>query len=148
MAVVLVDTNILLYAHDRGERTKQIRAIQVLRQLHLAGNGRLSVQSLGEFFRAITRGPAPRLTEEQATKQVERLARAWSILDLTPAIVLEALRGVRERDLAYWDAQLWATARLNQVPVIFSENFNPGSILDGVRFVNPFAPDFSVQTWR
>ena len=147
MAVVLVDTNVLVYAHDRGEHTKQTRAIQVLRQLHLTGNGRLSVQSLAEFFSAITRGPKPRLTVERANPQVERLARAWPVLDVTPLIVLEAIRGTRERGLAYWDAQLWATARLNQIPLIFSEDFNPGAVLDGVRFVNPFAPDFEVDRW-
>jgi len=42
---------------------------------------------------------------------------------------------------------LWATARLNQVPVIFSEDFASNSVLEGVRFVNPFAPDFSLEDW-
>ena len=39
----------------------------------------------------------------------------------------------------YWDAQVWAVARLNQVPFVFSEDCNPGATLEGVRFVNPFA---------
>jgi predicted nucleic acid-binding protein len=44
-------------------------------------------------------------------------------------------------------AQLWASARLNQIPTIFSEDFASGSTLDGVRFVNPFAAGFSLDAW-
>ena len=39
-------------------------------------------------------------------------------------VMLEALREVRDHQLSYYDAQIWAAARLNQVPVIFSEDFN------------------------
>ncbi len=57
------------------------------------------------------------------------------------------LRGVRDHQLSYYDAQVWATARLNQVPVIFSEDFNSNAPLEGVRFVNPFASDFVLENW-
>jgi predicted nucleic acid-binding protein len=147
MTAVLVDTNILVYAHDRGEFRKQGQAIQVLEHLHRTGSGRLSVQNLSEFFSITTRGAKPKLTAAEATQQVERLARSWLVLDLTSLIVLEALRGVRDHRLAFWDSQLWATARLNQIPVIFSEDFNVGAVLEGVRFVNPFATDFVLDAW-
>jgi predicted nucleic acid-binding protein len=62
-------------------------------------------------------------------------------------IVIEAARGVRDHSLAYYDAQIWAAARLNQVSVIFSEDFNIGSTLEGISFVNPFASDFVLEAW-
>ena len=46
--------------------------------------------------------------------------------------------------MSYWDAQLWATARLNQVDLVLSEDFQDGRVLHGVRFVNPFAPSFDL----
>jgi predicted nucleic acid-binding protein len=49
--------------------------------------------------------------------------------------------------LAYLDAQIWASAQLNQIPVIFSEDFQDGQILEGVRFVNPFKKGFDVAEW-
>jgi predicted nucleic acid-binding protein len=61
--------------------------------------------------------------------------------------VLEAVRGVRDHQLAYWDAQIWATARLNQVPLVLSEDFSNGAVIEGVRFVNPFASDFDLDVW-
>jgi len=54
---------------------------------------------------------------------------------------------VRDHQLPYWDAQIWAAARLNQVPIIFSEDFNAGAVLEGVRFVDPFADDFLLSAW-
>ena len=36
---------------------------------------------------------------------------------------------------------------MNQVPVVFSEDFRDGSIVEGVHFVNPFAPGFSLEKW-
>ncbi len=147
MTAVLVDTNVLVYAHDRGEPEKQARAIDVLAWLEDNHNGRLSVQMLAEFFSVTTHGQPPKLTLSQATQQVERLALGWPVLPLTPQIILEAVRGVQIHQFAYWDAQIWATARLNQIPVVFSEDFNIGSALEGVRFVNPFAPEFVLENW-
>ena len=147
MAAVLVDTNVLVYAHDRGEHVKQKQAIQVLDRLYATGSGRLSVQCLAEFFSAVTRGPTPKLTIPEAAQQTDQLARAWPVLDLTPMIVVEAVRGVRDHQLAYWDAQIWASARLNQIPVVFSEDFSDGVVFEGVRFVNPFAAEFVLDSW-
>ena len=62
-------------------------------------------------------------------------------------IILEAARGVETHHLSFWDAQIWATARLNQIPIVFSEDFNTGASLEGVRFINPFATDFQISDW-
>jgi predicted nucleic acid-binding protein len=147
MAAVLVDTNVLVYAHDASEPTKQARAIEVLDRLHTLGTGRLSVQCLGEFFSIATKARRPLLPVREACVQVERLLQSWPMVDLTPLIVAEAVRGVREHRLSYWDAQIWASARLTQTPLVFSEDFSDGSVLEGVRFVNPFTKTFTLQAW-
>jgi predicted nucleic acid-binding protein len=147
MTAVLVDTNLLVYAWDPADAHKQERAIATLDGLHSAGAGRLSAQSLAEFFAAVTRGAKPRLTPAKAARQVEGLAASWPVLDVTPLVVIEATRGVADHHLSYWDAQLWATARLNQIPVIFSEDFASGSVLKGVRFVDPFHSGFDLRGW-
>src|SRR5574341_612402 len=133
MPLILLDTNVIVYACDPGEPVKRDLAGQVLRHLEQAGNGRLSVQCLSEFASATMRRLHPPLTPAEAAQQVERLTLSFPVFDLTPMIVLEALRGVREHRLSYYDAQVWATARLNQVPIIFSEDFNANAILEGVR---------------
>ncbi len=102
---------------------------------------------LAEFFVAVTRKIAAPLSVEEAYDRIKNYLQSWTVLDVTGMIVLEAARGVRDHQFNFWDAQIWATARLNQIPVVFSEDFNVGQVTEGVRFVNPFAEDFQQGNW-
>jgi len=53
--------------------------------------------------------------------------------------VPEAARGARDHGLAYYDAPIRAAARLNQIQIVFSEDFGDGRVLERMRFVNPIA---------
>ncbi len=147
MAKILIDTNILIYASDPRDTTKQDQALHLIQYLEATAHGCLSVQCLAEFAHITTHTKHSLYTRAEAVIQVEHLARTFQIFDLTPLIVLEAARGMRDHSLAYYDAQIWATARLNQILVVFSEDFQDGQTLEGVRFVNPFAEGFSLEAW-
>lgn len=147
MGEILIDTNVLVYAHQPAERLKYGLAVHALALLVDSGRGRLSTQVLGEFLNATTRNRRPILTIEEAASQMALLADAMPVFDVTRLIVLEAARGVRQHSLNYFDAQIWATARLNQVAVIFTEDFQDGGRLEGVRFVNPLVSGFEVERW-
>ena len=147
MAPILIDTNILIYLYDHNQPERQSLAMDVLDRLELMGLGRLSVQNLAEFFSVSTRKLSPPLSPDDALAQVNLFIRVWPVFDLTPLVVMEAARGVRDHQMSYYDAQIWATARLNQIPTIFNENFNVGATLEGVQFINPLAPDFVLDNW-
>lgn len=142
-----MDTSVLVYAYDRAEPEKQRRALEVLDLLAISGAGAISTQVLSEFFVAVTRKIAAPLSVPDAYDRVKNYLQSWTVLDLTGLIVLEAARGVRDHQFSFWDAQIWATARLNQIPVVFSEDFNVGQVTEGVRFVNPFAEEFQLESW-
>ena len=144
---VFVDTNVLAYAYDRSEPEKQTQALAVLDYLAVAGAGVISPQVLAEFFVAVTRKIAAPLSANEAYDRIRNYLQSWTLVDLTGLIVLEAARGVRDHQFSFWDAQIWATARLNQIQVIFSEDFNSGQVTEGVRFVSPFAGDFQLEEW-
>ena len=136
----LVDTNLLIYPHDPGEPVKASRAAAVLTHVATAQSGALAVQVLAEFANVTLKKLKPPLDADAVHAQIERLTRMFPVLPLTPAVVLEAVRGVRDHRLSYYDAQIWAVAKLNQVATILSEDFNPGAAVEGVSFINPFAP--------
>jgi predicted nucleic acid-binding protein len=142
---ILVDTNILLYAYDQGEPDKQSQAAVVLDHLATLRLGVLTPQVLAEFFVNATRKLKRPLTVEQVYDRFQNYLLSWEILDLSGSIILEAVRGVRTYKMAYWDAQIWASARLHQIPVIFTEDFNVGAVIEGVRFVNPFEKSFNLD---
>ncbi|HYI12649.1 MAG TPA: PIN domain-containing protein [Thermoanaerobaculia bacterium] len=147
MAEVLIDTNILVYAHQPAEKGKYTAALRTLEHLLESGSGRLSAQILGEFVSGTTRSHNPILTIKEALDQATRFAEALPVLDTTHLIVLEAGRGVLRHGLSYYDAQIWATARLNQIHTIFTEDFEHARRVEGVQFLNPLLPTFDLAPW-
>jgi predicted nucleic acid-binding protein len=147
MTNVLIDTNLLVYVYDLSEPEKRQRAVEVLQRIHDAKAGVLSAQVLSEFYNTVTRKLEPPLPPAQAEAQLQALARVWPVFPVTSQVVFEAIRGVRQYQFSFWDAQIWAAARLSQVSMVLSEDFNPGAVIEGVRFVDPFAGDFRLQDW-
>jgi predicted nucleic acid-binding protein len=141
----LIDTNILIYAHDGSDLVKQKKAIELLDALALSMRGYLSTQVLGEFFWVSTRKISPPLTFDEARAQIERFAQSFHVIDINILIILEALQGVRTHQLPFWDAQIWAAAKLNQISTILSEDFSNGAFYDGICCINPFAVGFQIS---
>jgi len=131
---------VLVYAYDRSETVKQPRAIEVLDALALSGEGVLTTQVLAEFFVISTLRIREPLPIAVAREQVTAFCDGWPVLEVTPMVVLEALRGVQDHQLHYWDAQLWAAAKLNQIPFIVSEDLPSSDSLEGVKYIDPFGP--------
>lgn len=77
------------------------------------------------------------MSAAESYEHLQDYISSWEVVNVTALIVLEAARGVRDYQFSFWDAQLWATARLNQISLIYSEDFNVGSAIKGERFVNP-----------
>lgn len=144
---VFVDTNLLVYAYDRSDPEKQRQALRILDRLALARMGVIDTQVVAEFFVAVTRKISAPLSMDDAYQRIQNYVRSWVVLDVSEMIVLEAVRGVRDHQFNFWDAQVWAAARLNQIPVVLSEDFNNGSTIEGVSFVNPFSANFQFEEW-
>jgi len=138
----LVDSNILVYAYANRSNDKQLRARQVLSLLADNNNGYLSTQSLSEFSNVMLRKVF--LPAKTVYGLVEQFEQIYMVYPLTAAIILEAIRGVEEHKFSYYDAQIWAIAKLNQIPIILSEDFNSGSGIESVLFQNPFDPEFKL----
>ena len=117
---------------------KQAKAVELLDELVKNGTGILSPQILSEFYTVVTRKLAAPLTPREGYTSISNYIRSWNMVDLTSLIVLEAARGVRDHHLSYWDSLIWATAKMNQIPTVLSEDFSHSSVIEGVRFTNPF----------
>lgn len=144
---LFIDTNVLVYAYDRSEPDKQQQARVALKQLAITRSGVISSQILAEFFNTVTRKiPAP-LSTREGYERIENFVQTWHVVDVNAVTVLEAIRGVNEYPFSFWDAQVWASAKLHQIPVVLSEDFNTGALIEGVRFVNPFSTEFDLAAW-
>jgi predicted nucleic acid-binding protein len=148
MPLILLDTNVLVYFYDHNSPKKQKQARLVLGQLAALKHGCISAQSLAEFVSVTMRKLKPPFTPVEALAEANLLSASLQVFDLTPQIILEAVRGVRDHQLSYYDAQIWAAARLNQIPIVFSEDFQDGQTIEGVRFANPFLDTFNRDDWH
>ncbi len=135
----LVDTNVLVYALDVGLPGRQARARAWLTRLIEQDAGVLSTQALNELANVCLNRLQPRWTPPMVSEHLGQLARAMTVFPLTPNVVIEALRGVEEYELSYYDAQMWALAHLHQVPYLLSEDMDSGAILGGVMILDPFS---------
>ncbi len=141
-----VDTNVIAYAYDVREDGRRERAQEVLATLYAAGTAAISTQVLSELYSTMTRPRSLNLPQDVAERSVLNYLRSWRVFDVRPMHVLEAMRGVREHKLSYYDALIWATARLNGVPFLLSEDGQDRQYLDGVRILNPLASDFDLAS--
>lgn len=144
-ARLLIDTNVLVYADDARDARKQAVASEVLQMLLGPGPAGLTTQVLGEYWRAVTKGAEPLLSRAEATTRVRDFATDASVLGIDLEVTLEAARLASTRSLAYWDAQLIATAKVNGIGVVLSEDFADAVEIEGVLVLDPFAPDFDAE---
>lgn len=138
MNEVLVDTNVLVYLHDAAAPAKQRRAAALLGSLASDGGGRLCAQVLGEYLSVVMRKFRHVIDAASAQHQAEKFSELFAVHHTTAEVVLEAVGGVRHYGFSYYDAQIWAVAKLNGIPLVYSEDFTHGREVEGVRFENPF----------
>lgn len=120
--------------------------MEVVGQLVATRQGCVSSQVLGEFFVVVTRRIQHPLSLADGERRVTNLARLWTVFDVTRVAVLEAVRGSQRYHLSYWDALIWAVAKLNAVPNVLTEDMPSGKLVEGVRYVDPFDPAFSLSS--
>jgi predicted nucleic acid-binding protein len=144
MSAALVDTNVLFYAVDSTEPRRQSIARELIGLLETRRAGVVTTQVLAEFFSAVTRKLSHPASPDTAQAGLERYAATMRVLDMRVPVVFEAARGVRRYGLSYYDAQIWASARLAGIELVLSEDFASGTEIEGVRFLDPFAEGFSL----
>ena len=134
MITTLVDTNILVYAAGvNTDKARQTAASNALNEIHHLGA--LPVQALSEFAAVLLRHNRP---ADVILQDVEALADTWPVLHPTARTVTEALAGVKDYQLSFWDAMLWAIAVEHGLSTILSEDGPTGHSIRGVQYVSPF----------
>lgn len=129
------DTNVLVYQDDTSSPAKQNHALALFSDHFKKGTAVLSLQVLQEYFSVATR--KLNLAADKAQRRVEIFSLAnvvkFEVNDIISAIELHRLTRI-----SFWDALIVHAARVSGATVLYSEDFQAGAILGGVRIVNPF----------
>jgi predicted nucleic acid-binding protein len=131
-----VDTNILMYAHDRSTGLKHDRAKALIDELWLHRNGALSTQVLQELAVNLRR-KAGRPLDARATREVVADYLTWQVIVNTGDSVLGALELEERYHLSFWDALVIHAAQVSGAEILYSEDLADGQDYGGVTVVNP-----------
>ncbi|MFT4083664.1 MAG: PIN domain-containing protein [Nocardioides sp.] len=126
-----VDTNVLAYRLDPDEPGKHRRAIE-----WLEGEATLVVSSqvLIELHSVLTRRfHQPRSLASEVLERID-----YETVPTDRTLVLRAARTASEHQLSIFDALILEAAVSAECTELWSEDLRGGSVLRGVRIVNPF----------
>jgi predicted nucleic acid-binding protein len=135
--LTFVDTNVLVYAHDRSEPAKQSVAQAVLERLWTDRTGALSTQVLQELYVVATRKLDPPMSRA-AAREVVVLYGEWLLVQVDLDLILAASELEEHHRLSFWDALIVEAARRAGATRLLTEDLQPGRRIGGISIENPF----------
>jgi len=131
---VFVDTNILVYAYDKGAGQKYERAMHVISGL-CKGSDRptISTQVIQELHAQLLRFGYS--TVEAIN--IARLYLSWRVIAVTTELLERSFELRIRHGLSIWDSSIVAAAQLGQAEKLMSEDFQTGQKFDALAVINP-----------
>ena len=131
------DSNILVYAVSRSDPRHPTAPALIDRAVR--ADCLQTLQSLVECFNVLSR--IYRMPVVEAFGCAQSFQRLFPVVAADESDLDRAMRAVGDHQLSFWDAMLWATAKRSGCRLLLSEDFQDGRRLEGVLFVDPFAPE-------
>lgn len=131
-----IDSNVLVYAYDSQNPTKQKIGQSVIRKAIL-GEGMISTQVLGEFAATFLHKTSPRKHPEEILAMLDVL-RPISLVNLDGDAIWRAVEAHAEYGIHIYDGMIVAAAERGGCKRILSEDLNPGQKYFNIEVANPF----------
>ena len=132
-----VDTNVLVYAFDKGHSSKNRVAKQLVQALMDEDRLRVSTQVLQELFVTLTRKVKQRCSSEEALSVLQDLA-VWPLVVVNYPEIRSAIGLADDARISFWDALIVVAAARAGAQILYTEDLNDGQKIFGVRIRNPF----------
>jgi predicted nucleic acid-binding protein len=133
-----VDTNILMYAHDKAAGGKHERAKALVEELWRDRTGVVSTQVLQELAVNL-RKKARKPLDTTATREVVADYLTWQVVVNGGDSILQALELEERYQISFWDALVIHAAQSAGVETVYSEDLSDRQRYGGVQVVNPLA---------
>lgn len=140
-----VDTNILVYSRDKSEEDKQAIALQWLAVLWQQRSGRISFQTLNEFYVTVTQRLKPGLSRPEAQADIRNLL-LWNPLPVDSTVIENAWLIQERHRFSWWDSLILSAAQIQDCTYVLSEDMQHGQQIGNMTIINPFLSDLSLLT--
>ncbi len=134
MPKIFIDTNVLVYSLDQFEEDKQKKCRNLLKRLTGEYQGVISTQVMQEFVVAATKKLG---ADALIVKDIIHSFERFETFVITPDLVKAAIDCSIINKLSFWDALIVIAAEAAKCEKIWSEDFNDGQLIRGVRIEDP-----------
>lgn len=131
-----VDTNILMYAHDKAAGVKHERAKALVEELWRHRTGVVSTQVLQELAVNLRRKVSQPL-DVKATRDIVTDYLTWQVIVNGGESILEAIDLESRYQISFWDALVVQAAQASGAETLYSEDLSDGQTYGFVKVINP-----------
>ncbi len=133
-----LDTNIFVYSFDFTAPGKQKIARQLIDEALRTRTGRVSYQVIQEFYNVSFRKFATPLSEGEAALYFNNILFPLYSVAFSPGLLHRAFRIQNAHRITWYDSLIVAAALESESGTLYSEDFQHGTLIEGVRVRNPF----------
>jgi predicted nucleic acid-binding protein len=137
-AKYFLDTNIIVYSFDTSQPVKRERALALVEGALQSGLGVISTQVIQEFLNVATRKFAIPLKTEDCKVYLKRVLGPLCKVYPDQALYEASLDLQQETNYSFYDALILASALRVGCEILYSEDFQSGQQIYGVRIITPF----------
>lgn len=138
--IILVDSNILIYAHDKLDIEKHNKSVKILekcwnKELKLA----VSTQNLSEFYVVVTKKFKLPIEKNIANNIIRKIIEYenWKKIIIKETSIIKAMEFSEKYNMGYWDALIAATMIENNITTIYTENVKDFEKIKELKVINP-----------
>jgi predicted nucleic acid-binding protein len=131
-----LDTNVLVYTDDGGDRRRARLALAAVEEALRTREGVVSTQVLQEYFSVTTRKLG---TDPAVARRKVQLFATLDVVQVDVELILGATDVHRLHAVSFWDALILQAAGRAGCEVLLTEDLQAGRSLSGLRIVDPFA---------
>jgi len=139
---IFLDTNIIVYAHDRSSGKKHRIAMEIMEYLWERKKGVISVQVMQEFYICVTTKILKPIPLKDVRKILEYLLN-WDVIINDEHITIKAIDLQEKYQFSFWDSLIVQSVIQSQAGTLFSEDLSDGQVIENVKITNPF-----IQEWK
>lgn len=137
-AKYFLDTTVFVYSFDQNQPVKRERALALIANALLTGDGLISTQVVQEFLNAATRKFAVPLKVDDCKAYLVKVLHPLCQVYPDLALYETGLDIEQETGYSFYDSLILAGALRGGCAILYSEDLQAGQQVRGLQIVNPF----------
>ncbi len=133
---IFLDTNILVYLFDNNSPKKKRTTKKIIKAIIADSTPFISTQVLQEFYVTLTKKLK---MDPIIAKGALRYFEKFDVVTVNTKLIADAIDCSIINQLSFWDSLIVIAAESVMCNLLYTEDFNEGQVIRGVKIVNPYS---------